>query len=188
MGDQLTARVALELVDHEAIVLETYLDNANPPRWTWGIGVTDQSGHKVARYKANPSTIEHVLEVYIWLLRKNYIPGVLRAFDGFPLSETEFAAALSFHYNTGAIGTTSWVGMVKSGQRDAARKFLTTHYLNDGALQERRDKEAKLFFDGVWSQRDTAMVVPVNRSTFKPMFGKAKRVDIRADMDKALAA
>lgn len=185
MGDLLTARVALELVDHEAIVLEAYLDSENV--WTWGIGVTDRSGHGVARYKNSPSTIQHVLEVYLWLLRKNYIPAVLRAFDGFPLTEEQFAAALSFHYNTGAIGTTSWVRMVKNGQLAAARNFLTTHYLNDGALQGRRDKEAALFFDGKWSQRGTATVLPINKSTYRPIFSKGKQVDIRADMDKALA-
>jgi lysozyme len=168
---QLTARAALELVDKEAIVLEWYLDSAKPPVGTWGVGVTDLSGHKVARYKDNPQTIERVLEIYVWLLRTKYAPDVVKAFKGHTLTEAEFAAALSFHYNTGAIGRTDWVKLFLSGNRAASRDHLEEHYTNDttnngkndGMLTPRRRAEAALFFDGLWAQRKVATIYPVRK-------------------------
>lgn len=182
----LTPRVAMELVDHEAMVLEAYKDSANV--WTWGIGVTDKSGHSVLRYKDNPQPISHVLAIYIWLLRNNYLPDVLRAFKGFPLTEAQLAAALSFHYNTGAILGTEWVGLWKSGKADQARRFLESHYLNGGDLTERRGKEAALFFDGKWSQDGKAKVIPVRKPSYTPNWSGTKLVDITADLVAAIAA
>lgn len=183
---ELTARVALELVGHEAIVLEAYKDSKGI--WTWGIGVTDRSGHSVGRYKDAPQTVEHVLAVYIWLLRNRYIPDVLKAFAGIKINEAQFAAALSFHYNTGAIGKTDWVKLFRQGKDAEARKFLETHYLNEGDLEGRRKAEAALFFDGVWTEDGKATIIPVRKPSYQPNFRQSKRVDIRADLDKVLAA
>lgn len=188
MSAILTARVALELVEHEAIVREMYLDSNNPPVPTWGIGVTDASGHKVGRYKDNPQTIERCLEIYLWLIRTHYMPDVEKAFAGHALTEQELAAALSFHYNTGAILHTDWVTMFLAGRRQAARDFLETHYLNGGVLAKRRKQEAALFFDGAWIGDGRALVYPVLKPSYKPDFAHPQIVDIRADMDKALAA
>lgn len=182
----LTVRTALELVGHEAIVLEWYKDSVGVG--TWGIGVTNRSGHSIDRYKDNPQTIEHVLKVYVWLLRTVYVPDVVKAFGSAQLTEEQFAAALSFHYNTGAILKTEWVKMFLAGNWKGARQFLETHYLNGGTLTERREAEAALFFDGVWSHTDgTALVIPVAKPSYQPKFSAARRVNIRADMERALA-
>lgn len=183
---RLTARTAAELVGHEAIVLEWYLDSEDVG--TWGIGVTDKSGHSVARYKDNPQTIGRVLEVYIWLLNTNYIPDVREAFAGCELTEAQFAAALSFHYNTGAIERTDWVKLFKAGKLKAARDFLETHYLNAGDLTERRKKEAALFFDGTWSGDGTAQVIPVSKPSYRPSFRRAERIDIMPMLKALLPA
>jgi lysozyme len=172
----LTARTAAELVGHEAIVLEWYRDSENVG--TWGIGVTNRSGHNVDRYKDNPQTIARCLEVYIWLLQTNYIPDVRKAFAGCRLTEAQFAAALSFHYNTGAIGRTDWVKLFKDGKSGPARAFLESHYLNGGDLKDRRAKEAALFFDGLWSGDGTALVIPVAKPSYKPAFRRAERVQV----------
>lgn len=186
-GDPLTVRAACELVTHEAIVLEWYKDSKGVG--TWGIGVTDASGHKVDRYKDNPQTVQRCLEVYVWLLRNQYIPPVLKAFAGTKLSEAQFAAALSFHYNTGAIEHTDWVKLFRQGRDGEARKFLETHYLNGGDLTARRKAEAALFFDGVWSaDNGTTIVWPVRKPSYTPDWSRPREVDIRADMAKALAA
>lgn len=187
LADILTVRTGCELVGHEAIVLEWYLDSVKVG--TWGVGVTNASGHNVDRYKDNPQTVERCLEIYAWLLRTRYVPAVLKAFEGFALSEEQFAAALSFHYNTGAILTTDWVKLVKQGQPRAARGFLESHYLNGGMLTGRRKAEAALFFDGAWSHADgVATVYPVLKPSYRPDFKHPRRVDIRDDMAKALAA
>jgi GH24 family phage-related lysozyme (muramidase) len=173
---RLTARTAAELVGHEAIVLEWYLDSEKVG--TWGVGVTNSSGHGVDRYKDNPQTIGRCLEIYLWLLNTNYIPDVRDAFAGCKLTEAQFAAALSFHYNTGAIERTDWVKLFKAGKMQAARDFLETHYLNGGALTERRAKEAALFFDGEWSGDGTARVIPVSKPSYQPNFRRGERVQI----------
>lgn len=172
----LTPRGAAELVGHEAIVLEWYLDSENVG--TWGIGVTNASGHSVDRYKDKPQTIGRCLEIYIWLLVHNYLPDVRKAFAGCKLTEAQFAAALSFHYNTGAILRTDWVKLFKAGKHVAARHFLETHYLNDGDLTRRRAEEAALFFDSRWSGDGTALVIPVAKPSYKPDFRRAARVEI----------
>lgn len=156
--------------------------------WTWGIGVTANSGHDVMRYRDKPQTIEHVLKIYIWLLRTVYVPDVLKAFKGRALTEAQFAAALSFHYNTGAILRTDWVAMWLAGEGKKARGFLETHYLNGGALKERRMKEAALFFDGRWSSDGLINVLPVVKPSYKPSWRGVKLVDVRPLMDAALAA
>ncbi|WP_010218952.1 glycoside hydrolase family protein [Sphingomonas sp. PAMC 26621] len=187
INGSITARIACELAGAEGIVPEWYLDSATPPVGTWGIGVTDSSGHLVARYKDKPATIKRVLEVYIWLLRTTYGPEVLAAFKGRTLTEAQFAAALSFHYNTGAIAATAWVSLFLAGKVAEARKFLETHYLNDGDLKPRRMDEAALFFDGKWKHLDGIVnVYPVSKPSYLP--GRPVRVDIRADVAAALAA
>jgi lysozyme len=186
MNAILTVRAALELVEHEAIVQEWYRDGGGVG--TWGIGVTNASGHNVDRYKDNPQSIERCLEVYLWLIHTRYLPDVERAFAGHELSEAEMAAALSFHYNTGAILHSDWVGDVIAGRRQEARNFLETHYLNSGALAKRRKQEAALFFDGTWIGDGRVLVYPVVKPSYHPDFAHAKIVDIRADMEKAMAA
>lgn len=173
---KITAQMAAEIVGHEAIVLEAYRDSEGV--WTWGIGVTDASGHSVGRYKDNPQTIEKVLQIYIWLLETNYAPDVRREFAGCMMTEAEFTAALSFHYNTGAILRTEWTDLAKEGKRKAARDFLESHYLNGGDLLERRKDEAALFFDGKWSGDGKTTIWPVKKPSYRPDWGNGKRVDI----------
>lgn len=173
----ITLNTAMELIGHEAIVLEWYRDSEGVG--TWGIGVTNASGHLVDRYKNNPQTIERCLEVYLWLLQTKYLPDVSKAFAGFALTEAQLAAALSFHYNTGAIGRTDWVTLFKDGHPAAARDFLQTHYIQDGRLKDRRMQEAALFFDGKWSNDGKATIYPVLKPSYRPDFKHPERVDIR---------
>jgi lysozyme len=78
--------------------------------WTWSVGITNSSGHTgFPRYKDNPQTIRRCLEVFEWVLRTTYVPAVADVFDGFVLTEEQFGAALSFHYNTGGIRRATWV-------------------------------------------------------------------------------
>lgn len=180
----LTVPVAAELVSHEAIVQEWYKDSVGVG--TWGIGVTDASGHRVGRYKDNPQTIERVLEVFVWLVRTRYLPDVVRVFGDRKLTEPQLAAALSFHYNTGAIDKASWVRSFLAGNPVTARtQFM--EWRRPAAIIERREKECRLFFDGVWSGDGTALVIPVNKPSYTPNFRKAKRVNILADLERAMA-
>lgn len=183
-ADPLTFRAAMELIGHESMVLEWYKDSVGVG--TWGIGVTDRSGHAVARYKDLPQTVKHVLEVYIWLLRNRYIPDVLAEFAGHPLTEAQFAAALSFHYNTGAIRRASWVDLWLAGNVAGARAAFM-EWDRPASIIERRGKERDLFFDGKWSQDGKATIWPVRKPSYSPDWAHPRRVDVSADLTAALA-
>jgi lysozyme len=180
----LTERIVAEIIEHEAIVLEAYKDSVGV--WTWSVGITSASGHEVMRYKDKPQTLEHCLAVYVWLLRERYLPPVLKAFESFPLTEHQLAAALSFHWNTGAIGKTAWVGLVKQGRDAEAREFMVSHYLNGGTLTSRRKAEAALFFDGRWIGDGLVTVWPVRKPSYTPDWRRPQMVDVRAAVKEAL--
>ncbi|NVD44378.1 lysozyme [Qipengyuania atrilutea] len=179
----LTLKVCQELIEHEGIVLEAYRDSEGI--WTWGIGVTDRSGHLVGRYKDKPADLSRVFEIFIWLLQNVYVPPVLKEFEGFPLTEEQFAAALSFNYNTGAIRSATWPDLWKAGQIDAARASFMD-WRKPAAVIERREKEAALFFDGKWSQDGKASVIPVRKPSYVPDFAKAQQIDITEHLRGAM--
>lgn len=171
----LTKRVLLEIICHEGIVREAYRDSKGI--WTWGIGVTDASGHRVGRYKDNPQPIARVVEIFKWLLETKYLPTVLEAFDK-PLTEAQLAAALSFHYNTGSIARASWVKSFNSGNLIKAKKEIM-NWVKPAEIAPRRRKERDLFFDGVWSNDGMATVYEkVNKPSYTPDWKSAKKIDI----------
>lgn len=182
--DGLTVPIFLEMAHHEAFVQEAYKDSEGI--WTWAMGVTNASGHKIDRYKDNPQSLENCIDVSIWLLRTHYLPEVLGAFKGRTLTESQLAAALSFHWNTGAIAKTNWVTMFLAGDHSGARRFLETHYLNDGDLTARRKAEAALFFDGVWSNDGKTTLYEVSKPSYSPKWSSARRVDISGMVRAAL--
>ena len=161
---RISQRGAIELASHEGVVLEAYLDSKSV--WTWGIGVTDASGHKVARYKDKPSTIERAVEVFEWLLDMQYVPDVLDAFEGRVLTEAQLAAAVSFHYNTGAIERATWPRLWLNGKVPEARASFMA-WRNPPEIIGRRTKEAALFFDGKWGH-GVGKVHPVPNQHYRP--------------------
>lgn len=176
----LTRRTLLELVYHEGIVLEAYKDSKGI--WTWGIGVTNASGHRVyPRYKDEPQTLKKVVEVFEWLVRTKYLPDVLEAFKGFDLTEEQLAAAVSFHYNTGGIGRASWVQSFKEGKISKARQqFL--NWRSPPEIIPRREAERDLFFDGVWTNDGTSTLYDVRKPAYTPRWSSARRVDISQEL------
>ena len=74
----ITPRIAAELIAHEGIVREAYRDSVGV--WTWSVGITDASGHRVGRYRDHPQPLSRCLEIYLWVLQNRYLPAVLQAF------------------------------------------------------------------------------------------------------------
>lgn len=171
----ITARGAAEIVGHEAIVPEWYLDSVKVG--TWGVGVTNASGHNVDRYKDNPQPISKCLEVYVWLLREKYAPAVRAAFVGRELTEAQFHAALSFHYNTGAISKASWVKFFLAGEI-AKAKTSFMEWRKPPEIVKRRQAECDLFFAEKWSGDGKATVLGVRKPSYTPDWKSAKRVDV----------
>jgi len=180
-GNKLSTRALLELVSHEGIVKEAYKDSVGV--WTWGVGVTDASGHRVGRYKDNPATIKRVLEVFKWLVETRYLPPVIETFSGHVLTESQLAAAVSFHYNTGAIARASWVKSYLRGDiAKSRREFM--NWRSPKEIIPRRESERDLFFDGEWSGDGKATVYErVRKPSYSPNWSSAKRIDISKELE-----
>jgi lysozyme len=182
----LSLRAHLEIIEHEAIVPEAYLCSAG--HWTWSVGVTNASGHKVhPRYRNNPQTLERCLEVYEWLVREKYLPAVLRAFGDTRLSEHQLAAALSFHWNTGRIESASWVKFFRAGKLEQAEREIM-NWRSPPEIIPRREKERDLFFKGKWAHGQKARwisrVNPGPRAN--PIWSSAELIDIRPTLSTVL--
>jgi len=166
---KLTPRIVAAVAHEEGLVLEAYKDSVGV--WTWALGVTNASGHQVhPRYLNKPTTVERALEVSIWLLENRYLPTVQKAFDGHRLKEHEIAGALSFHWNTGAIGKASWVKAWTAGRIDDARKGYLD-WNKPAAIIPRRKRDAAMFFDGVWPDLRTP-IWRVAKPSYRPVGGK----------------
>jgi lysozyme len=171
IDNKIDYQVALEVASHEAIVREAYKDTKGV--WTWSIGLTNASGHNVERYIGKPQTLQHCLAVYVWALEK-YADDVRAAFTR-PLTQEQFAAALSFHYNTGAIKKATWVKSFNAGNISAAKTEIM-NYKTPPEIVSRRKTEQNLFFNGVWSNNGTILEYQVNENS-KPVNPKAINIE-----------
>jgi lysozyme len=166
----LTPRIALELLSHEGLVREAYRDSQGI--WTWSVGITNASGHDVdPRYRDRPQPLEHCLGVFLWLLRRRYLPAVVAAFGDYDPAEHELGAALSFHYNTGSFARADWRRRLLSGDRDGARTAIL-NWSRPREIVPRRRRERDLFFDGTWSGDGTTMLYDVAKPSYKPCRGR----------------
>ncbi len=175
--------VAMEIASHEAIIRQAYKDSVGV--WTWSVGLTSASGHDVARYIGKPQPLLHCLAIYIWALEK-YANEVREAFADHRLSKAQFAAALSFHWNTGAIRRASWVRKWKAGDIRAARRAFMD-WRKPREIVPRRRKECDLFFSGKWTNdgRITEYRRLTRRST--PDWSSAVRIEVGNELRSLLS-
>ena len=170
----LTPRIVTEILAHEGLVTEAYRDSQGI--WTWSVGITDASGHRVGRYRDNPQPLARCLEVFIWLLESRYLPPVIAALGGHDPAEHELAGALSFHYNTGAIARAEWLRRFLAGERDEARRAFMA-WCRPREIVSRRRRERDLFFDARWTGDGSCLTYQVAKPAYRPVGGR--RVEIR---------
>ena len=182
--NNVTSKIALEIASHEAIVRQAYKDSVGV--WTWSVGMTGATGHDVTRYIDNPAALQQCINVYVWALR-NYAHQVNQAFGTFPLTEAQFAAALSFHWNTGAIQRASWVRYVKNGDIDRARANFML-YCRPTSIIGRREKERDLFFYGKWSNNGTMTEYTRLTSRHTPVWKSGRIINVSTEIGMAFAA
>lgn len=181
---KITSNVALEVACHEGLIRQTYKDSVGV--LTWCIGMTNATGHSVERYIGSPQTYQHCMNIYVWALDR-YADQVRDVFKDKPLSESEFAAALSFHWNTGAIKRATWVKKWLAGDIAGARQSFMA-WNKPKEIVGRRAAERDLFFDGKWSNNGTTTEYTRVTSRMTPDWGSAKRVNIAPFMDEATGA
>lgn len=182
MSMEITYQVALEIASHEAIVRQTYYDSKKVP--TWSVGLTSATGHVVERYWKKPASLEHCLRVYVWAL-DNYAFEVREAFKGFTLTEAEFAAALSFHWNTGKIKVASWVKTFRAGNKTLARKQFM-QYNKPAEIVGRRTAEAELLFEGKWSNKGTITEYTRVKENGQIDWSSARKINIEKPLRDAM--
>lgn len=134
----------------EGEVLRAYLDPVGV--WTIGVGLTAASGVVQPR-RGMVITAGEADRLLSKALAKNYEPAVRKAMPGAP--QTAFDAAISFHFNTGAIGRASWVGAWKKVDWPAVRAGLLRWTKGGGkvlpGLRARREREFRLMREGLYS-------------------------------------
>lgn len=178
----ITTRIALEVAGHEGLVRQAYRDSTGV--WTWSVGITSKSGHDVERYIDNPQDIQRCLEVWLWVLEK-YADEVREAFNGASLTEAQFAAALSFHWNTGAIKSASWVKHWLYRDVTKAKKSIMD-WRKPVEIIPRREAERDLFFHGVWSNDGTMTEYTRLTKSYTPIWSSNIKIDVSDDISAIL--
>ncbi|WP_156453318.1 lysozyme [Polycladidibacter hongkongensis] len=173
----------LEVAHHEACVREMYKDSVGTG--TWGFGLTAASGVDPEAFKGKPADMQSCIEIFISVL-EIYAGQVDRAFSGVRLLPHERAAAISFHWNTGAINRATWVKRFLAGDVHGAEEAFLW-YNKPKEIIDRRRAEARLFFHGVYcSDGYTTVYERVNPIRGTPVWSSAKRVRVREDVEAAL--
>lgn len=158
------------IVAHEGVVPGPYLDSVNV--WTFGIGHTAAAGAPIPADmpRGMPADLDAALREAFAVFRHDlakYEADVERALGRTPVEQHEFDAAVSFHFNTGAIGRAAWVNLWKSGQKDAAAASMLANWRKPADIIGRRTAERNLFATGdygkqgatVWHVNDKGRVV-----------------------------
>lgn len=161
----------IALIGHEGIVLSRYKDSVGV--WTIGVGHTKAAGGLNPEAFSGTLTMQQALD----LLRTDivkYEKGVNAAVK-VPLAQHEFDALVSFHFNTGAIGTASFVKKLNAGDRSGAMKGIMD-WRKPAAIIPRRTAERDLFRTGVYPA-PFATVYPAAASG-QVLWGKGTRINV----------
>lgn len=180
----ITIRCLLEIIQHESIVLTAYHDSRG--KLTWGVGVTDSSGHRVNRYVGKTANLQKCLDVFVWLIVTKYAPRVVKAL-GPDLKEHQLGAALSFEWNTGGIDHATWVEKWKEGKIDEAKAWFMA-WDQPKEIIPRRQSECDLFFGGpaLWAQRRHQNIIPKVDEDLNPLWNTAYKQDVRPELRNAM--
>src|ERR1700704_1085255 len=104
MGDRmakmaLSKKGAMELIGHEAIVQTRYKDSKGIP--TIGVGHTKAAGAPDPNAVSGEMSLKDVFDLFVKDVQK-FVDGVNKAVTA-TVTQEEFDALVSFHFNTGAI-------------------------------------------------------------------------------------
>jgi lysozyme len=134
---------------HEGVVTRAYRDPAGI--WTIGVGHTAAAGAPVPK-KGLTISRQAALDLLAadLPLYETAVASALGARDGSATRQSAFDGAVSFHFNTGAIGRAGWVGKFRDRQFAEAETALKAWNKAGGkvmnGLVRRRAAEADLIF------------------------------------------
>lgn len=163
---------ALELIGHEAVVLSRYRDSKGI--WTIGVGHTAEAGAPDPESFDGEMQLPEAIDLFRRDLRR-YEDEVNAALSA-PVSQTEFDALVSFHFNTGAIAKAALTASSNRGDKAlAAEQFMS--WRRPPEIVGRRRKEQALFRDGVYSNGGKAQLIPAT-SDGHVQWGRARTVSL----------
>jgi lysozyme len=173
----------IDIIQSEGIVLSRYLDAVNV--WTIGVGHTKMAGDPDPALITGMITLEKALEIFQRDM-KRYEAAVARYAVPYGLKQYEFDALVSFCFNVGEGNLRKLVeGRTKAGIERAILLYNKGRNPKTGNLEvlagltTRRKHEQTLFSTGAYRVRNGMVpVIPVN-SANRPVYSKAKLVDIR---------
>lgn len=157
----------MEIVSHEGICLEPYLDSVGV--WTIGIGQTAFDGF-------NPRTTAKMTLDQVFDLFKRKLKTYTDAVDalGLDLKQHQYDALVSFCYNVGA-GNLQKLCRNRSIAQIGDAIML---YRKPPEIIPRREKEQRLFKHGIYSNvAGKGLVFPVRNS--KPRYSEGYTIDLK---------
>jgi lysozyme len=153
---------------HEGIVPGPYLDSVGV--WTYGIGHTAAAGSPdpAKMRRGMPADLVAALADVAQVFGRDleaYAAAVDEAVN-VPLTQHQFDALVSWHYNTGAVGKASLVRKLNSGDYAGAARGLMEWKIPASIIGRRKD-EQELFLHGtypsggvpVWGVTDAGKVI-----------------------------
>jgi len=157
------------LVCREGLVTGAYKDSVGV--WTIGVGHTKHAG--APHPKAGMTlSVKKALDLFEKDLEK-YEAGVRKAFGNKEVPQEVFDAAVSFHYNTGAINRASWVkDFNKRGKATKTTASLMLRWKKPPEVLGRRKEEANQLL-GKHFNYTRAMLYPATKSG-KVLWSKGK--------------
>lgn len=140
----ISANGMAELLISEAIVTSRYRDSVGV--MTIGVGHTKAAGGLDPSKFTGVLTVAECLDMFVDDIEK-YVADVDKAVK-VPVTQYEFDAMVSFHYNTGAIGRASFVKALNSGASRATVAAGFMSWTKPPEIVGRRTREMNLFRTG----------------------------------------
>lgn len=141
----------IALIVSEGMVDTAYLDNADPPVWTLGIGHTKAAGApNPLSLRGRKITVERMIEIF--LVDKRKYEDIINRNVKVPLTQQQFDALFHFVYNVGEgnFKKSKLLRNLNNGDYEAAGETGFHGWLKPKSLKGRRDKERDIFLRGVY--------------------------------------
>jgi lysozyme len=169
------------IIYFEGMCSTPYLDDYPKGEWTIGIGITKYDGLNVKNLPRDKEmSIEEMIAQFKDRIKK-YEDDVNRIIKQ-PMSQQEFDAFVSFHYNTGALGRSTAAKLFKDNKSKNSVVAALQLYNRDGGrvvqgLVRRRREESEIFIHGVYAGNGNASLTKAD-SKGRQLLKQAKTIYI----------
>ena len=169
----------IELIGHEGICLQLYLDSVGVRTIGAGATVTEIPNIKSLPWSYT-ITMKEAMELFSKSLEK--YENAIRKNLKVSVSQTMFDALVSWAYNVriGWAPKAQVIKLINQGVKDKNRLYnALMQYNKPPEIKGRRAKEAKLLTTGVYSNGGKALLFPVNPKTHKPQYAKGVQINVK---------